>query len=1079
MKKSVYRNIGIICILILFCVGVWNYSRPIHEAADIVISTDRSETNGPVLRLYWDEGEGLNIDQTVSSEFIHLKAQLALPSEAIDKAVGYRFDPINVDEDIAITGITINGRTLDLETFAAWVSNYDQVSFGIVLDENSGLKKLQFDVQGEDSQLYMSDAFADYLRHSIRMRTRVKLLLTGIAFLLAIAGIFYKEVYHIGKQVTGQINAFLLSDQKNNKRILLMLAFGTLAVVIFVVMHQYIFGQKFFVFSDKAGDSYYQTYPQLLYYARCIRDNIYQGYNFTTGIGMGANGAPTISIGNWVCYFGPENVAYLMGISQVLKMFLAGVFFYGFMRLKGTSQWYSIILAMGFAFCGHMTMRASWENYPNEVLLFAIWLYTFELLFQKKDVRWILLSTTFFIYNFGGEYYIILYTVLMTAYAIFRYITERKVNFLPILIVMGVLAIGLCVYLKTSGRLVLNSILTSLQSDRFQNGFSSIEWSLHAFLPDFSNFWTVFARTVGLYTLGLITLADPVYYCGIFVLILLPIAFYLQDRKNKICYAIVLVIATIYTFSTQLRFIANGCADNGYKLNSFWISIFLLLLVSKIDWEILRKDAKKKKAALILCVVTGMILLIAINQMSNTLEVSEKDVRISTIFVIIECVAICLLLLVRNLKGICQALLVLCVAVEVGMIAYPIYNNRVTEDGSAYLEDGTIAVIEELQERDDGFYRIDKKYSILFSDSIAQGYNGTACYVGGTGIGDGIRRFYQDLGLAQNPLRIYGTSSYNELEELLGVKYALTTQNNVQNYGFVKEFTSNGIDVYRNENAVTYGFVYRNVIERSRFEQLSYKERQQVLLEAALVEDGSSNLPKISEERLREIHEQNFDLFEQYRISEEELLENPLKENEMLAVKLEFANQNQGISRLYYGTEDGESGSQLIMLQDFAIGQVFEITNTGVNQVWVEGWADLYKIELSKLPKDVYFANYERQIAGLQKNAVQAVSYNSADNHLIGRFVAEEDGILYLPIPSGSGFQIYIDGEYQEQFTINDCFIGINVTKGTHELEYIYPDHGTMWDRYQYWLKRFELVIAAMVIITVAMYCKKKIKGRG
>lgn len=1079
MKKRLIANAAIVIAFIITCVILWTYSRPVTDVLDLKIETNRTETNGPVFRIFWDDGSGLNIDNTVGSEFVNLTAEVEIPAEVVQTVDIYRVDPISVQEDIAFTAIYVNGMQVDLKDFASWIGEQVQVEAAIVSNEKTGAEELSFTVTGEDSQLYMNEGFVTCLRNALQMRRSTRVLYSGLAFLLALFLMFYKEATKGAILLAKRAEAFLERMDKKTRICLGVFSVAVLFVVTFIVMHQYIFGQKFFIFSDKGSDSYYQTYPQLVYYARCIQENIFQGFNFWTGLGMGAHGAPTISIGNWVCYFGVENVAYLMGISQAIKIFLAGLCFYGFMRLKGVDQWYSLILALGFAFCGHMTMRACWENYPNEVLLFAFWLFTFELFFQKKDIRWLLLSTTLFFYNFGSEYYMMLYTLLMVAYGVFRYVTERRVKWKLILIVLAVLSLGILIYLKITNFLIVQNIIGSIQSDRFQNGFANITWTWEAFLPDFSSFPLVFARTVGLYTLGLITLADPVYYCGIFVLLLIPVAFYCLNWKNRIYYAVVFVIAAIYTFTTQLRVIANGCADEGYKLNSFWISIFMLLLVSQIDWKKLKSDKRKSKIAIVICSVAMLLLLGVTHWMTTVLKTSEKDVKISIYFILMEFLVISGYLLADKYKALVSGLFAVLVAVEVAMIAYPIYNDRKTEDGSGYLNDGTIAALDELYARDDSFYRIDKKYMVLMSDSLAQGYNGTACYVGGTGVGDGIRNFYSDLGLAGNVLRIYGASSYTEVQELISVKYALTRQDNAQNYGFTPLFTMDDIYVYENQNAVTNGFVYDCVIDRSRFELLSYKERQQVLLEAALVEDGSSTLPQISEERLQQLHEQNFDLFDSYEVTEQELYDNPITDKEMLAVKLQFANQNQGVEYLCHRTVDGKQGSQFIMLQDFAVGQVFEIIEPGVNQVWVEGWADLVSIRYAKIPKDIYFAKYEENVRNIKEQAVQVESYNPKDNHTVGTFLAKEDGILYLPIPSGSGFQIYIDGEYQNQFTINDCFIGINVTKGTHELEYIYPDHGTMWDRYQYWLKRFELVIAAMVIITVAMYCKKKIKGRG
>lgn len=123
----------------------------------------------------------------------------------------------------------------------------------------------------------------------------------------------------------------MLTDKINKNKVkefrLNIGGFSLLIVLLTTIAYrQYLFGNMLFIFQN--NDSITQVYPYNLYYARRISMGEFGAtYNFAEGFGRYSGGIIP-SLYNWICYFGEENVAYLMGVSQVIKVCLSGIFAY-------------------------------------------------------------------------------------------------------------------------------------------------------------------------------------------------------------------------------------------------------------------------------------------------------------------------------------------------------------------------------------------------------------------------------------------------------------------------------------------------------------------------------------------------------------------------------------------------------------------------------------------------------------------------------------------------------------------------------------------------------------------------------
>lgn len=65
-----------------------------------------------------------------------------------------------------------------------------------------------------------------------------------------------------------------------------------------------------------------------------------------------------------------------------------------------------------------------------------------------------------------------------------------------------------------------------------------------------------------------------------------------------------------------------------------------------------------------------------------------------------------------------------------------------------------------------------------------------------------------------------------------------------------------------------------------------------------------------------------------------------------------------------------------------------------------------------------------------------------SDTKIHGSIEAKEDGIMFLSIPYEKGWSVYIDGKKAETFKLLQAMIGVNVSKGSHDIRIEYTPEG-------------------------------------
>lgn len=865
-----------------------------------------------------------------------------------------------------------------------------------------------------------------------------------------------------------------------------------LAVTLFLY-RKYLFGQYYYLFVNMAGDSFNQTYPMLMNWAYRMQEGINQGgWDFYNGLGI-TIGHVGILIESWVSLFGTQSVAYLMGISQICKVFLAGVFFYYFLRTTSKKKSTALIFALSYAYCGHMIGRQMWTYYPNEVVMIALWLFCFELFFCKKDWRWLPLASVIFAVN-SGPYSVALYLMFFTGYAIFRYCTENQFVWSELIKYFGrFMVVSWTAFLLIEGIRFGSGLVGEIGSERFQKVSTEFvqseenetqdeikeelmqeievmpEEEKH-FISDANCLRTVFYRFLSTDMLGIedgrysgynVYLSGPVFYCGLWTILIIPLGFATLQYKKKLWYGFLLGTAGCYILIEPFRTMCNAFTNDTFKQSSFWIIVLLLIVAADCHENIFFKKGKKRPVIALITVLC--IALLQVYYISFG-DLYYNKIRFLQAIILLLVYLEGILLFFRNKKRrktiIVGIMVVKCIEVVIlnqEAILYGSALSAASVDGDYLYSGYNQDAINCIKNMDPGnAYRIDNQTSVSYSDALIQRYMGTSIYLGGTATEvERTREFYKKLGLPRNSDlqgRLARFSLSDEINTLCGVKYLTNNSGSVYNFGYKYLGKIGNVDMYRNQYALPLGFVYENCMGKEEFEKMNIQERREMLLRTCVL-DEENVIPDMYKgiEQLK-AEESNI---EEYTIDFECVYDNIFSITEqpseyVIVIKPVISRTMDMTESVfsYLFVCDAEKNVEELTGCDRTIIQInkgtheyeYAVNNAGVNQFYFKLYdgISIEDIRFYAVPKEEYYKQYIQDIEKLNGNQSVQLTVDEADSAVRGTIQSYKDGILYFSIPYHENWELRVDGAQQEIFKTNYAFIGAEIEEGVHEIELIF-----------------------------------------
>lgn len=414
-------------------------------------------------------------------------------------------------------------------------------------------------------------------------------------------------------------------------------------------------------------------------------------------------------------------------------------------------------------------------------------------------------------------------------------------------------------------------------------------------------------------------------------------------------------------------------------------------------------------------------------------------------------------------------LLLICVAVEIIVVNFSSVNDRerVTKEewyNSGYY-DGTKDVVDWIKEYDGSLYRTNKTYySIYYNDAFVQGYNGLSSY--DSSLSAEAVRFADEFGCYTPTNYVNITPGYDILNTLLGTKYLIARNGDSVDEHMFRQIKQIGeYTVYENVYDLGFGYLYKNEIDKERYQGLNDSQKYFELTRSFYYTDDSKGIVSLEES--------------DYKFAEKDIeLNNAIINN----VNCEIVQTSNGLN--IAGTEDD---MQLIFAPEIPDGwkakqitveieaeepsnlQVFWETDAygfneehSQNQLYDIGESTItvdleyntiqyLRIDPSEISQNLKIKNMTLtlidtkpildNLVDLQKNCVK--DFIQEGNTFSGSVVNpyKEQGMLCIPLIYSDKWEAMIDGRQVEVNNINNGLIGLQIEPGQHSIQIVYCDN--------------------------------------
>lgn len=671
-----------------------------------------------------------------------------------------------------------------------------------------------------------------------------------------------------------------------------------------------------------------------------------------------------------------------------------------------------------------------------------------------------------FLGAFNGYYATWMNSLIMAVWLLIRLIdihgADLKGIISRIFKMFGLYLWGLCL----SMAVFLPAVMTLLYSGR--SGESGYSGSMLYY--DSSYYQTLFTTLFGSY--------KPVGYWTItgaagVVLLAVVLLFLRRDRKLRALKAgLLLSIAGLCIPLVGKIFNGFGYVSNRW---CYAFALVLALVVCRMLPEFLHLSEKETPVLALLAVLYSAFVLL-----------SEDNDDVRRIWAIVMVFATLLVILVlRGVKwNARQKQVVLSVTVSLSLLSnlaialLPDFGNYLSiclDAGTVQetLEGSAVSVADQIED-DEGFYRIEQTLR-RSNQAIALDYYGTTSYF--SIVSAEMSDFYNAFALCSviQSFDLHGLDSRASLEALASVKYYLCSAGSTGHvpYGFeqVDTITENGTDyaVFENTNFLSLGYTYTGVMTRSDFDALTPLERQQAILQYAVIEDEDATSlnglefgTPVTEMSRSTVTVEDADGVEIDFDAKTITVTSPSSGSEA-SITLSFPAAEECETYLYlqgleYADETSDSKvhlrcrSQGVNSTTYVHGKqhTYYFEREGVS--YFLGYSEdgvttcqlffstscvltFEDISVYALPVD----RFQQDVDALKE--VQLENVVESGDTITGTISCDGTRLLATSVPYSEGWHIYVDGEEVELLQTNIMYCGAILESGDHtvELKYVTP----------------------------------------
>lgn len=624
--------------------------------------------------------------------------------------------------------------------------------------------------------------------------------------------------------------------------------FAVMALIIFFV---FIVNKKSFV---QQGDGYTQHFKALVYfgeYLRQIAGNLFYNHKliipqWSFSLGLGNDIITTMSyyvIGDPLnllsAFVKPQHTQYLYAALIILRLYLSGIAFSFFFinRNKDCDKYGTAVGALSYAFCGYALYAALKHPYfANPMIYMPLILAGVDkILDNKRPYLFIFAVALSALSNIYFFYMLVLITVFYVLVRLaFTYKKDFKQMIKPFMVVSVSSAIAVMtasvLFIPVAKQLIFDSRISTQSTSFVLYPLGYYRNLLTSFfeIKTGINYWTLLAYSS---------------ICMISVIVL----FIIKGTNKELKFFFIVASAALFIPIA-------GKAMNGFSyVANRWVFAYSLIIsyITAKMWPYVVRMRKKQ-------IIPVAVVCLCYTVLCVVLRIGMEASAVSTYASIAVCFAIMFIMLLlpdkitaKQHRYVKSAVAVLSV-ISIFSVSYSYYSNAGLGNINAFYSSkelfdsfscaqDTAIIKAQKKDGDDGFCRYEfvdgKRNSQLYYNTHSTQYYWSLS-------NSSVHQLRRSMLLKEPLPQVYHNfDARTELLELLNVKYfaAPTDDKMTAPYGFKKflKDKESGFTVYKNTNFLPLGYTYDTVMTQQYYDRLSPLQRQESLLQSALVEDTS------------------------------------------------------------------------------------------------------------------------------------------------------------------------------------------------------------------------------------------------
>jgi len=735
-------------------------------------------------------------------------------------------------------------------------------------------------------------------------------------------------------------------------------------------------------YSFTISDSHSQYLSTYKYLYDVLHGNASFPYTFSKGLGGSMYGALFYGFSspiNLLIYFFKDIELFMM-ISTLLKIGLSGLTSFLLFCKNNNNSKYNLVFSLSYSLSGYILLY-----YSNIMWLDSVWLAPLvllginKLINEKKNYLYIISLLTCLISNYYTGYMVVIFSLIYFFYEL--YIKYNGKNFLKEnkIIIRHFLIITFLIGMAIS--FILIPIL--FESANFQRVNKEKLINL--------NYLDLF---VGSY-IGFGKINNPLNYSGFLsycgtLIPLLIINYFINkniSRKEKKATFVILLIFLGPVFIKPLSYIWHLFTyPQGFNYRYSFLFILFTLLIGLKSFNNLCNTIKPIKIFIMFYFIISASLLYTSTKNPNYyIYINHYNIILTLILFIINYLLINkkkrnILITLLSLEVIINITIIFCNSSFISYKVYDKYTNFINKQISSI----------------DKNYRYENNTELTLNDPLYFNYKGTSSFLSSTN-----KHYMLFINKLTNIEKKSNFISYKHTDiisdSLLGLKYISDTVNNSY-YNLINTYSIDDKKIYLLENPYVLSLGYTVSKEIKNYNN-----------------DKKKNLEKLN-----------------YILN----LMNNDKENYFTELNVIRINNKE------YQIDLKKDTGQLYILSDYPpinIKNIYSSNNYGI--IYPE--KNKITLKFDKKMKDIKVYTLDlNKFKKFIKNRNQITKLENNNNNIKAQISVNKDNVLLLTIPYEKGWKICIDGKETKYYKVLDSVIGVDITKGEHNIELYYEIPG-------------------------------------